>query len=184
MILRWKFHPSLLGLIIIFLMAFPGFAQTPKNNSNQPSNNKPKANENTKTLITPASTYKEVCGQCHLAYPPEFLPTGSWIKLLESGKNHFGNPLDFDLRTNNILVQYLTENGAEKSGDKISSKIMDSLEEQTPLRLTEVPYILKKHRKISPEVLQRKSVGSLAKCEACHRSAPDGIFSKKISIPE
>jgi hypothetical protein len=178
MFLRQKSPYFLLSLFVSFFIASSGVSQTPKNNE-------PKAKEITKSIINPASTYKETCGQCHMAYPPDFLPSGSWIKILGSPKDHFGTPLDLDLQMKNTLDQYLTGNGAENSESRTASKIMASLEEdKTPLRLTEVPYIIKKHRKISPEVFQRTSIGSLAKCDACHRSAAEGLFSKKIVIPK
>jgi hypothetical protein len=186
MILRRKSYSSLCGLTILFLMAFTGFAQTPQNKSTQtPQNNKPKTGEVTKAVMNPASVYKEICGQCHMAYPPEFLPTGSWIKIVDSDKDHYGNPLDLDRKSKDILVQYLKENGAENWEGGTIAKILGSLEEdKTPLRLTEVPYIKKKHRKISADILQRKSIGSLSKCNACHISAEEGKFSKKVVIPK
>ena len=27
-------------------------------------------------------TYREVCGECHLAYQPELMPSASWLKIL------------------------------------------------------------------------------------------------------
>jgi hypothetical protein len=168
----------LLCLSLCVLPASSGFSQTPKNN-------KPKTEENKKPQNNPASVYKEICGQCHMAYPPEFLPSGSWKKILELDKNHFGTPLDLDPKSKDILAQYLMENGAENWEGGTIAKILGSLDEdKTPLRLTEVPYIKKKHRKISTDILQRKSIGSLSKCNACHSSAEEGIFSKKVVIPK
>jgi hypothetical protein len=171
--------PSIFFLIAIsfVLIVSIGLAQTPENK-------KPPTNEGQKTA-TPVIIYKTFCGQCHMAFPPNFLPSSSWLKLLDSEKDHFGNPLDLDPQTKTILVQFLTENGADKSQSRISSKIMDSLDEnEIPLRLTEVPYINYKHRKISQAVLQKKSIGSLANCNACHRSATDWAFNKWVNIPD
>jgi len=122
------------------------------------------------------STYKQSCGQCHIPYPPDFLPSGSWEKLLGSTEKHFGESLDIDQKDKDIIATYLKENGAESSKSRISQKIMQSLDGKTPLRLTEIPYIIKKHRKYSPDVLKRKSIGSLAQCNACHQSADKWKF--------
>ncbi len=83
--------------------------------------------------IDPASTYKKACGQCHMPYPPEFLPSGSWEKLLGSTEKHFGGTLEIDQKTKNLIAPYLKENGAECSNSKIPQKIMQSLESNRPL---------------------------------------------------
>jgi hypothetical protein len=125
---------------------------------------------------SPASTYKNVCGQCHIPYPPHFLPSGSWDKILGTTENHFGETLEIDQKDKDIIVPYLKENGAERSQSKIPERIMQSLEGNTPLRLTEIPYIQKKHRKYSPDVLKQKSIESLSKCNACHQGADKWKF--------
>jgi hypothetical protein len=176
MISRRNLFFSLLVLTIILFASF-GLSQTPG------SNKKP-SDEVLTPSVNPASIYKESCGQCHMPYPSDFLPSGSWEKLMTSTENHFGTPLDLNLQTKNILVEYLTKNGAENSKNRTADKIMASLDGQTPLRITEVPYILKKHRKATPEILQRKSIGSLANCNACHRLAMNGTFNRKIVIPD
>jgi aldehyde:ferredoxin oxidoreductase len=62
---------------------------------------------------------------------------------------------------------------------------MKSLDGQTPPRITETPYILKKHEDISPDVLKRKSIGSQSNCPACHTTAKEGIYREKfVVIPE
>jgi hypothetical protein len=120
--------------------------------------------------------YLKGCGQCHIPYPPHFLPSGSWDRILGSTEKHFGERLDIDRKTKDIILTYLKENSAESSKDAIPQKIMQSLEGKTPLRLTEVPFILKKHRRYPPVVLKSKSLGSLAQCNSCHRSADKWKF--------
>ena len=52
------------------------------------------------------------------------------------------------------------------------------------MSITETPYILREHREIDPEVLDRESVGSLANCTACHTTAEKGIYDDdSASIP-
>ena len=119
-----------------------------------------------------------------MAFPPEFLPSGSWEKLLGSTEKHFETSVDIDNKTQAIIPPYLKGKGAEFSKAKIPQKITLSLEGQIPLRITEVPYITKKHRKIKPEDFQRKPIGSFANCGACHLLADDWIFNKQIVIPE
>jgi hypothetical protein len=122
------------------------------------------------------TSYIKECGQCHIPYPPHFLPSGSWDKILGSKEKHFGEHLDIDRKTKDIIVPYLKENSAERSQDKNAQKIMQSLDGKIPLRLTEVPFILKKHRKYTPVVLKKNSIESLSQCNACHRSADKWKF--------
>lgn len=62
---------------------------------------------------------------------------------------------------------------------------MSSLGGATPLRITEVPYILKKHHKISPDVLRRPSIQTLSNCAACHRTAANGVYDDdSVAIPK
>ena len=130
-------------------------------------------------------TYKETCGACHFAYQPGLLPSGSWTKILSNLKDHFGEAVDIDTESKNIIGKYLTENAAETSGAKGPVRIMKSLKGQTPSRITEIPYIRRKHQDIPPEVFTRKSVGSLSNCLACHKTADQGIYEDDdVVIPK
>ena len=39
-------------------------------------------------------TYREACGECHLAYQPELMPSGSWQKILNQLDDHFGEEIE------------------------------------------------------------------------------------------
>ena len=92
--------------------------------------------------------------------------------------------MEIDQKTLAVITPYLKNNGAEFSKAKIPQKIMQSLEGRIPLRITEIPYIVKKHRRISPEDFKRKPIGSFSNCGACHLLADDWIFNKQIVIPD
>ncbi len=139
--------------------------------------------ENPLPVVDPVATFKKTCGQCHLAFPPEFLPSGSWEKLMGSLEKHFEGSVDIDDKTKEIILPYLKGKGAEFSKAKIPQKIMQSLEGNTPLRITEVPYIVKKHRKFKPKDFQRKPIGSFTNCGACHMLADEWNFGRRIMIP-
>jgi hypothetical protein len=166
-------------LMIVLIVSFIPFSL-----SETISNPKGIQKEKVDPGVDPVSTYKKVCGQCHMPYPPELLPSGSWEKLLGSTEKHFGETLEIDQKTKGVIASYLKGNGAEIADFSISRKVMQSLDSNIPLRLTEVPYILKKHRKIKPDVFQRKSIGSFSNCNACHRLADKWVFTRKISIPD
>jgi len=139
-----------------------------------------------KRYLTPVTnlTYKEECGACHFAYQPELLPSGSWEKILAGVEDHFGEVLELDPESEKIIAEYLKANAAEHSSAKRAMKIMRSLRDRTPLRITQTPYIREKHDEVSPNVLKRESIGSLSNCSACHKTAEKGIYEDDyVSIP-
>ena len=130
-------------------------------------------------------TYKEACGVCHFVYQPELLPSGSWMKILTNLEDHFGETVELDDDSKRVISDYLKSNGAENSSAKRTVKIVRSLGNQSPLRITDIPYIREKHRKISSDVLKRKSIGSLSNCPACHKTAESGIYDDdNVIIPQ
>jgi len=79
----------------------------------------------------------------------------------------------------------LTQNTAENSTAEISIDIMNSLNGETPLRITDIPYIRKEHHELSSEVFKRKSIGSFSNCGACHQaSEKDDYDDDYVKIPK
>ena len=130
-------------------------------------------------------TYRETCGECHFAYQPELLPSASWLKILNQLDDHFGEEIDADPDTIKTISDYLKTNGAENSSAKRSKKIMKCLGNQAPMRITDIPYIRRKHHELDPAVFKRESIGSLANCTACHITAEKGIYDDDdVKIPK
>jgi hypothetical protein len=98
-------------------------------------------------------TYEEECGACHFVYQPELLPSASWVKILENLDDHFGEIIELDDDSKKIISDYLKSNSAEYSSAKRAVKIMRSLRNQVPLKITDIPYIIEKHHEISPNIL-------------------------------
>ncbi|OIR16237.1 dihem cytochrome c [mine drainage metagenome] len=132
-------------------------------------------------------TYADECGSCHYAYPPGLLPGKSWAKLLDEKalNDHFGENASLDKATLKAIYDYAMENAAEKSWYKRSRKIAVATEDETPLRITDVRYIKRKHHDIPEKMIKgNKDVKSLSYCNACHTQADKGIFdSDTVSIP-
>jgi hypothetical protein len=122
------------------------------------------------------ATYQSRCGACHFTYQPALLPSGSWEKIMARLDNHFGRQVDLDGESRKTIVAYLTANAAEHSPAKRARRIVRCLEGGTPLRITEVPYIRRKHRRLSADVFKRPKIGSLSNCAACHVSAARGVY--------
>ena len=131
------------------------------------------------------TVYADHCGACHFAYQPGLLPSESWRKIIDDSEDHFGETLDIDADAGKEISVYLTSNSADRSSSKLSKKIMRCLDGQTPLRITDIPYIRKEHHEIGQSVVDRPSVASLSNCIACHRSADRGVYDDdQVSIPE
>ena len=130
-------------------------------------------------------TYKEECGVCHFVYQPELLPEASWMKILTNLDDHFGESIELDDDSRKAISDYLKSNSAEYSSAKRAVKIMRSLGNQVPLRITDIPYIREKHHEISPNVFKRESIGSLSNCSVCHMTAENGIYEDdNVKIPK
>jgi len=121
-------------------------------------------------------TYKRNCGVCHFAYQPELLPSASWEKILSRPDDHFGESFELDEKAKKLILGYLQANAAEHSSAKGAVRIVRCLASEVPNRITEIPYIKKKHHDISSAMIKRESIGSLSNCTACHTLAEDGIY--------
>ena len=128
--------------------------------------------------------YGKNCGACHFAYQPALLPSGSWDRILSSLSDHFGEAIELDTESKKVISEFLRSKAADVYSTEVGDKIMRSLGNQTPLRITEIPYILKKHREIQPNVFKRESIHSLSNCSACHTTAEKGIYDDdNVAIP-
>ncbi len=73
----------------------------------------------------------------------------------------------------------------DRSYGGLAGKIMRCLGSITPLRITDIPYIRKKHHEIPPQTLKRPSVRSLSNCIVCHRTAENDVYDEhQIKIKE
>jgi len=130
-------------------------------------------------------TYEENCGACHFAYQPELLPSRSWKQIISGLDNHFEGAIEVDAQARNSIAEYLNANAAENSSAEISAKIMRSLGGKVPSRITEIPYIRKKHHEINAQIYERESIGSPSNCPACHTTALKGIYDdEEVIVPE
>jgi len=142
-------------------------------------------NGNRNPTIVNNSTYTENCGACHFAYQPGLLPSGSWAKIITDLADHFGEAIELDPEAEKIIADYLKVNAADYSSTRLSAKIMKSIGNKTPQRITEIPIFQQKHREIRQYVIKRESIGSLSNCSACHTTAEKGIYDDdNVKIPK
>lgn len=132
--------------------------------------------------------YQESCGECHFAYQPGLLPARSWKKMMlpSSLEDHFGENAELPEEDRLAIEKFLLENAAENSLYKRSIKIVRSLrDDQTPLKISEVPYIKRKHSEIPARMITgNKGVRFLGNCNACHTKAAEGSYDDEtVFIP-
>ena len=120
---------------------------------------------------------KEECGSCHLAYPPSMLPVRSWERLMAGLPDHFGTDASLEAKTAEHIRRYLSENAADNGGRRYGAKLTRGVAlSSTPLRITELPQWMRKHRKVPAWEWTHKDVRTKANCAACHTGAERGYF--------
>jgi len=132
--------------------------------------------------------YAEECGACHFAFPPGLLPIQSWKKLLNPRalEDHFDENAELDGDVLKSIQEYVFANSSEKSYHKRSRKITRSISKgESPLRITEVAYIKRKHHELTDNMVkENEDVSSLSNCNACHTQAEKGVFDDDtVRIP-
>ncbi len=130
--------------------------------------------------------YLNECGSCHFAFQPGLLPQRSWVKMMNNLADHFGSDATLEPEDQQALLKYLTENAAENAIHyKRSRKIINSIANNAiPDKITDVPYFVRKHKRIPQRVIMQEEVSSLSNCTACHTTASKGVYSERaINIP-
>ena len=121
-------------------------------------------------------TVLKECGACHMAFQPQMLPKRSWEKIMTTLSDHFGEDASLDDKTTQQITNYLVENAADSGW--YSGKMMRGVcDDWTPMRITELPYWIREHKKEVPErAWNYPKVKSKANCTACHRYAKSGNY--------
>jgi hypothetical protein len=135
----------------------------------------------------PDTEYETECAACHIAFLPGFLPTRSWTKMMDTLENHFGENAALDPEPKDRILRYLVANGTDSKRSSPRSKRIGKLIpiNQSPLRITETPFWVRRHGSIRDWVWKRKDVTSKAKCDSCHREAKTGVFEDhNVSVPK
>jgi cytochrome b/nitrate/TMAO reductase-like tetraheme cytochrome c subunit len=121
--------------------------------------------------------WREECGSCHGVFYPALLPARSWEKIMAEQAQHFGSDLGLDDATTNAVLAFMVANSAEKHQIEAGYKIESSLAPgTTPIRITETPYWVKKHREIAASDWANPLVKSKSNCSACHVDAEVGTY--------
>jgi len=131
-------------------------------------------------------TYEAECSACHFAYPPGLLPERSWVRIMNSLSDHFGDNAELDQKSWNEILVYLRGHSADQVPNRFSRSLMRSIEDgDTPLRITQTPFFKHKHREIPSKMVSKNpDVRSFSNCVACHAMAKKGYFDEEgVRIP-
>jgi cytochrome b len=121
--------------------------------------------------------WRDECGSCHLSFHPSLLPSRSWVRIMDEQQRHFGSDLALDAPTSAAIRNFLVGNAAERHRTEPALKIDRSIKpDAAPLRITETPYWVEKHRDIAVADWASPIVKSKANCAACHVDAEAGTF--------
>lgn len=121
--------------------------------------------------------YRQECGACHLAYPPQMLSASSWRALMAGLDKHFGSDASMDPATQSGIQRFL-ENHAGKRDTSLNGK--------PQLRITETRWFVHEHSGELPrDIWKRPAIKSAANCAACHTAADKGDYSERtIRLPK
>jgi diheme cytochrome c len=136
----------------------------------------PAAAEGTQVPLIDDATVVKQCGACHLAFPPQFLPARSWLKIMSDLHDHFGEDASVPVSQAASIQAYLSGHAADTPGTVHGARYMRGIATgAAPLRITETPYWLRVHEEVSKS--QFAKVKSPANCSACHAGAAQGQFT-------
>ena len=122
--------------------------------------------------------YVEECGSCHIAYSPGLLPTSSWDKIMTGLDDHFGDNAELDTDTMTQISDYLRSSTTGTANNQRSRKFTYSTSANTPIRITKLPYFIRKHDEVPQRIVKSEQVGSLSRCGSCHQDAARGMFDE------
>ncbi len=128
-----------------------------------------------RAFAPPPPKLVQECGSCHLVYPAGLLPAASWQRLMSGLPRHFGSDASLDEATAREIGSWLVSNaGSGRRGG----------EPPPEDRITRSAWFERKHREVPAPAWSRPSIGSAARCAACHPAAEKGSFDEHaVRIP-
>lgn len=121
------------------------------------------------------AAYRQECGDCHVAYPPELLPAEDWRKLQSQLSRHFGSDATVDRKIQAEIGAFLERQAGSVSRLGATGE---------PPRITQSRWFLREHGRLDKTIWRSPAVRSPANCEACHPQAAQGSYrEREIRLP-
>lgn len=115
-------------------------------------------------VITNPTVLKE-CGDCHMAFPPETLPTATWQAIIGNLGSHFGEDATLDDAITAEILAFHVQNASDVSTTRAATRWRTT----APVtRIIDAPRFLKKHGQCPDAVWAHPQVKSKSNCLACH----------------
>jgi cytochrome c553 len=120
--------------------------------------------------------WKDDCGACHIAYPPQMLPAESWRAIMSGLDKHFGSNAGLDEADASEITAFLEKNSDARKREASGKPL---------LRITEGRWFKSEHREVAARDWKNPKVKSPANCGACHITAESGDYSERnVKIPK
>lgn len=121
--------------------------------------------------------WRQECGACHVAYPPQLLSAPSWRAIMNGLDQHFGADARLDPQAQADILRFLEQNAGRNE---------PSVRNHPPLRMTETRWFIHEHGEALPASFWKHSgVKSPANCTACHTAADRGDYSERtLRLPK
>ena len=117
--------------------------------------------------------WKEECGSCHVAFPPQLLTGDTWQRLMIGLDKHFDANAMLDPKDNKEILDFLQRYAGH--GGRYSA---------SNLRITDTPWFTREHHKVTNNDWSDPAVKSRSNCTACHINAERGDWSERgIKMP-
>jgi hypothetical protein len=116
--------------------------------------------------------WKEECGSCHIAYPPQLLAAEDWKQIMNGLDKHFGANASMDAKDARDILEFLQRHAGKQDGRHSSSS----------LRISDTTWFKREHREVSSRSWLDPSVKSRSNCKACHVRAEQGDWSEHSII--
>ena len=117
--------------------------------------------------------WKEECGSCHIAYPPQLLTGENWQRLMGGLDKHFEANAMLDPKDNKEILDFLQRYAGHGGKNSAPS-----------LRITDTLWFTREHREVPIDTWSDSAVKSRSNCTACHINAERGDWSERGKMPE
>lgn len=117
--------------------------------------------------------WKEECGSCHIAYPPQLLTAENWQQMMGGLDKHYGANAMLDSKTTKEILDFLQRHAGAGARHSAAS-----------LRISDTSWFNREHREVSKNNWSDPVVKSRSNCTACHVDAERGDWSEdNIRMP-
>ena len=127
---------------------------------------------------------KAECSDCHTVFPPKYLTSGGWKKIMAGLDDHFGDDASLDADTVKHIEAYLISKAMDASKNPITkARVKSAIKKGTfdTMRIFKIGKLGKKHRgelyiKMKKDLCMES--GSGTNCIVCHKGAERGVFEE------